>query len=997
MLEPNFEDDALARLNATIAQLQQQITHLEQENDSLRSDLESCRSQQQGSQSQVVELQRSLDQLAESEERFRTLFEISSEGLYYVEFDPPYPVNLSFEEQCDLFRQNLRVVKVNSAFAAMYGFDNPDELVGLKIADVHIEGSEKNDAFIRAIVENGYRGCNLETEEIDRQGRIRYFLNSGIATIKDGYVVSAWATQVDITELKEAQQALLEAEQKRAAELAEVNAEILEREREKAVLLSISQTIATVRDKYDLLQLIIERIKPLFNFYDCAIPLIGQDGKYYCDFSDLTLNTDNPGANEYLNEAGFNQDGGIVLQGSTLESLMQQIEATGHPVIFDYEQDCTGYSDAHLLQAFQDLGYKEGLATLLKAGGKVFGCLIINALEKPFFPSEQFSLFQAIADQVAVAIANIMANEAVLTHEKALQRIEQERANELERRVQERTAELNYTNALLDTLFETAPVGFAFLDFEQRYIRINQALAKINGIDAQAHIGQPIHSMLPQMSAEFAEDLRQVAETREPILEKEVYGETPAAPGQQRYWLASYYPIRAANQQELGLGAIILEITERKRAEIQLQQLSTQLEERVQERTLQLAQTIERLNEEIAERRLAEQLARGQSEVLLRVLTGLANKPSLDAILGEVLAAIVTGLSLQAGSIWLWNERNAALEVIADVDDDRIRLQSELDRTIYRIPLQPDEVEGLRQSRYFINDRQELEANPICAAYRSLLSEEIRSILTVPLLSSDALIGCLSVRSSRAADFSTEELELASVLAYQATLAIQLIQLAEDAKQAAILEDRNQLAGEIHDTLAQTFTGISVQLELAQFLIHHNLAEVETILDRIGELTQMGLAEARRSVWALHSTSEDYADLAQNLSHSVERMTQGMLTHAEMTISGAPYLLPPFIGKNVLRIGQEAITNVLKHAQADYLWVELAYAADQVILRVKDNGCGFSPQGTADGFGLISMSERADRINGQLTITSQPGNGTEILVRSPSRFHQLTEADAREQ
>ncbi|MBD2465220.1 PAS domain S-box protein [Oscillatoria sp. FACHB-1407] len=618
-----------------------------------------------------LELRQTLEQLAESEERFRMLFELSGEGFYYIEIDPPCPIDLPIEEQCKRLYRDIRVTKANAAFAAMYGVDDPEEMVGTRNGDVHVPDSDKNAAFIRETIKDGYSAKNLETEEIDRQGRLHYFLNNGAYTIKDGYLVGGWGTQVDITELKETQQALLATEQKRVAELAKINAEILEREREKAVLLSISQTIATVRDRYDLLQLIIKQIKPLFNFYDCAIPLI-KDGKYFCRLSDLTLNMSNPTARNYLYEVGFNSEAGTSLRSSGLQRLINETEATGRPLIVEYEQDWTGYSDAHLLEAYQHLGYKEGLFAVLKASGEVLGCFVINSLEKSFFPPEQFTLFQAVADQVAVAIANMQANEAVLAHEKALQRIEQERADELEQRVQERTAEL--------------------------------------------------------------------------------------------------------------------------------EQLSAELEERVQERTLQLAQTVARLNEEIT--------------------------------------------------------------------------------------------------------------------------------------------------------------------------------------------TRQQIAGEIHDTLAQTFTGISVQLELAQFLMHQNLAEVETILGRISELTQIGLTEARRSVWALHSTSDDYADLEQNLSRSVERMTQGTSIDAEITISGTPYLLPSFIGKNLLRIGQEAITNVLKHAQATRLWVDVTYLDNDVVLCIRDNGYGFLPQGTTNGFGLIGMSERADRINGQLTITSQPGNGTEILVRASARGNQ---------
>ncbi len=125
----------------------------------------------------------------------------------------------------------------------MYGVDNPDDLIGLKITDVHVEDSEKNAAFIRAIVENGYRVRNIETEEIDIHGQLRYLLNSGVVTIKDHYVVNGWGTQVDITELRETQQALLRAEQERAAELAKVNQELRQRDRLLSAVADIAKDL----------------------------------------------------------------------------------------------------------------------------------------------------------------------------------------------------------------------------------------------------------------------------------------------------------------------------------------------------------------------------------------------------------------------------------------------------------------------------------------------------------------------------------------------------------------------------------------------------------------------------------------------------------------------------------------------------------------------------------------------------------------------------------
>ncbi|MBD0269332.1 MAG: PAS domain S-box protein, partial [Cyanobacteria bacterium Co-bin8] len=189
------------------------------------------------------DFQQAMTQLAESEERFRILFELSSEGFYYVEIDPPCPITLPVEKQCEWLYHNIRVTKTNPAFAAMYGVNNPEDLIGVRNADVHVPDSEKNAAFIRGIVESGYRFRNVETEEVDRQGRLRYFLNSGVSTVQDGYVAGGWGTQVDITELRETQQIFLQAEQARAAELAAANEALKQRDCLLSVVAEITKDL----------------------------------------------------------------------------------------------------------------------------------------------------------------------------------------------------------------------------------------------------------------------------------------------------------------------------------------------------------------------------------------------------------------------------------------------------------------------------------------------------------------------------------------------------------------------------------------------------------------------------------------------------------------------------------------------------------------------------------------------------------------------------------
>lgn len=125
-----------------------------------------------------TELQQTLKHLSESEERYRTLFEISSEGIFRFEFEMPIPVDLPFDEQVDLMYRHCQITEANSTYAAMYSFDRPEDAIGLRLTDVHVAESPQNYAMMRSVVENSYQVRNAETEETDRHGKPRYFLNN---------------------------------------------------------------------------------------------------------------------------------------------------------------------------------------------------------------------------------------------------------------------------------------------------------------------------------------------------------------------------------------------------------------------------------------------------------------------------------------------------------------------------------------------------------------------------------------------------------------------------------------------------------------------------------------------------------------------------------------------------------------------------------------------------------------------------------------------------
>jgi PAS domain S-box-containing protein len=203
------------------------------------------------------------------------------------------------------------------------------------------------------------------------------------------------------------------------------------------------------------------------------------------------------------------------------------------------------------------------------------------------------------------------------------------------------------------------------------------------------------------------------------------------------------------------------------------------------------------------------------------------------------------------------------------------------------------------------------------------------------------------------------------------------------AEAASILEERNRMAREIHDTLAQAFTGILAQVGAAKQVLTDDVEATQAHLDLIEELARTGLVEARRSVVALRPQLLEEGSLQNALHRLIAQIrTAAMDTILYYGIEGAVYALPPEVESNLLRMGQEALTNAMRHANADEIRVELKYDRDRFCLRVKDNGRGFGVGSIpcSEGFGLLGMSERAERIGAQLAIRSQPGQGTEIIV-----------------
>jgi signal transduction histidine kinase len=205
-----------------------------------------------------------------------------------------------------------------------------------------------------------------------------------------------------------------------------------------------------------------------------------------------------------------------------------------------------------------------------------------------------------------------------------------------------------------------------------------------------------------------------------------------------------------------------------------------------------------------------------------------------------------------------------------------------------------------------------------------------------------------------------------------------------EAEFAAILNERNRVAREIHDTLAQSLGAISVQLELARTHAAEFSAGAKNHLATAHQLARAALAEARDSIWNMRSQVLEKGDLGEALEGILKQLTEGTGAAPEMRVDGARRRLPPVVENNLLRIGQEAITNACKHARPARIAVTLIFTDRTVRLEVEDDGIGFTtktpPPRDRRGFGLVGMKERADVLNGTIQIESATGRGTRIAV-----------------
>jgi signal transduction histidine kinase len=398
-----------------------------------------------------------------------------------------------------------------------------------------------------------------------------------------------------------------------------------------------------------------------------------------------------------------------------------------------------------------------------------------------------------------------------------------------------------------------------------------------------------------------------------------------------------------------------------------------------------LIDTVRRERERAAEERAAE-LARANAAIR-GSLERLAGEPDMSGFLGHVVLEAARQLDALSGFVMVLEDAPQNWRLVAYVDRGAVSVPPEP----VPAPFTPEALrELLRRDDTLVHlDVERDAAYFLPEALNYLHEHHLVSACLVPLVFGGRTVGFFALAFAREHPIDLEHSGILVALAQQATLAIELTRLGRSAQEAAVLVERNRIGQEIHDGLAQAFTGILMQLGAAEELdaVAHDspLAQIST---RIRDLAREGLAEARRSVMALRPEQTRRGGLELALRQLAERSTVPGRIEASFEGADGATGLAPEIKHELLRIAQEAVSNAVRHGEPHHVKISLTSEAAHWELAIADDGRGLSsePERCAQqGFGLNSMRERANAIGGLWNIDSSPGAGTRVSVRVPRR------------
>jgi signal transduction histidine kinase len=260
--------------------------------------------------------------------------------------------------------------------------------------------------------------------------------------------------------------------------------------------------------------------------------------------------------------------------------------------------------------------------------------------------------------------------------------------------------------------------------------------------------------------------------------------------------------------------------------------------------------------------------------------------------------------------------------------------------------------------------------------------------LDLPVRRNGHIVGCLCVASQGPREYSAEERALLMGIAAQAALAVERVRALETMGSRAATAERERLAREIHDTLAQILGFVNIKTGVVrEWLAQDNVPQAQAELEELSLLSQELYQDTRELVLGLHGETNAERGITQMLASYIERFSRFCDLPVTFDASDWNVTLSPAVEVQLLRVAQEALSNVRKHARAKHAWVSLTRVQDDLHLEIRDDGRGFDPARPARSFGprfgLQSMRERVESIHGTFMVHSTPGQGARIQVTIP--------------
>jgi two-component system NarL family sensor kinase len=378
----------------------------------------------------------------------------------------------------------------------------------------------------------------------------------------------------------------------------------------------------------------------------------------------------------------------------------------------------------------------------------------------------------------------------------------------------------------------------------------------------------------------------------------------------------------------------------------------------------------------------AAQLQRRNREltILNSIAQALNSSIDLQEALHAALAQVAELFDLQTGWVWLLGDESSGpyLAAAQKLPPGLIQNPELMEGTCYCL------------DTYLAGDLDgAANVNVItCSRLKKLVggASGLRYHASIPLYAHGKQLGVFNVASPDWRELSAEDLRILYTVGNLLGIAIERARLFNQSAEFGAAEERNRLAREIHDTLAQGLTGITLRLETAEVLLS-NRTDTQEILQSIHQaldLARASLDETRRSVLDLRAAPLDGRGLADALADLVNGISEHGRIKVLFETEGVSHPLPGRIETGMYRIAQEALSNIEKHSNAGQAWVRLRFLPTQLLLTIEDNGQGFDPAQTAPGhFGIIGLVERAKLLGGSLNLETGIGEGTRIMVTLP--------------